>query len=181
MKRAVDLSIGLLGLLVFALIAPVIALLIKLESRGPVIFAQTRVGRNERVFRCYKFRTMETGTAEVPTHQMTKADVTRVGRFLRATKLDELPQLYNVVRGEMSLVGPRPCLPSQTPLIEARRMRGVMHHLPGITGLAQVRGVDMSDHERLAKIDADYAGRTSIGLDFRILCATIVGNRLIGV
>lgn len=181
MKRVTDITLSLIGLLFLGVVGPLIAVLIKLDSRGPVIFAQTRVGKNERLFRCFKFRTMDVMTAEVPTHHMTKADVTRSGRFLRATKLDELPQLYNVLRGEMSLVGPRPCLPSQDALISARRVRGVMAHLPGITGLAQVRGVDMSEPERLAAIDADYVRNRSMILDFKILCATILGNRVAGI
>jgi O-antigen biosynthesis protein WbqP len=158
-----------------ALLAPVLAaliLVIRLQSPGPGLFTQIRVGRGGRPFRCHKLRTMRTGVPQVPTH-LTQADwSTPVGRFLRRTKLDELPQLWNVLWGEMSLVGPRPCLPSQHVLIEERGTRGVLALRPGITGLAQVRGIDMSDPVRLAETDAEYRRRASFRLDLRILAST---------
>jgi O-antigen biosynthesis protein WbqP len=175
MKRAIDLIVSLPGLLFVAVVAPLIAILIKLDSPGPAIFVQTRVGKGERHFRCYKFRTMRLNTAERPTHQASQSEITRVGRFLRASKLDELPQLYNVMRGEMSLVGPRPCLPSQTELIAARRARGVTNVPPGVTGLAQALGIDMSDPERLSRIDERYVETQSLELDLRIIWATFFG------
>ena len=177
MKRAVDLIIALPGLLVLAVAAPFVVLMIRLDSPGPAIFTQTRVGRGERRFRCFKFRTMYVGASEVPTHEALERTITRVGRALRASKIDELPQLFNVVRGDMSLVGPRPCLLSQTKLIEERRARAVMDWLPGVTGLAQVRGVDMSDPLRLAEVDAEYVNSQSLLLDLRIICATFLGRK----
>ena len=173
-----DLAVALFGVVVLAAISPIIALLIKLDSPGPVIFAQTRVGRGERLFQCYKFRTMHVGTREGPTHEMKQRDVTRLGHVLRLTKLDELPQFWNVIRGEMSLVGPRPCLPSQTELIALRRDRGVTSCLPGITGLAQVMGIDMSNPERLSETDAAYGKNQTLSLDLRILWATVFGGGL---
>jgi O-antigen biosynthesis protein WbqP len=177
-KRLIDIAVGLAGLVVLAVVSPLIALAIRLESAGAAILVQTRVGAGERPFRFYKFRTMHRDTGDMPTHEAAPSVITRVGHFLRASKIDELPQLYNVVRGDMSLVGPRPCLPMQTALITARRDRSVTSWRPGLTGLAQVRGVDMSDPVRLAKIDAEYVQAQSIGLDLRILCATLFGRGL---
>jgi O-antigen biosynthesis protein WbqP len=118
---------------------------------------------------------MFAGTESVPTHEVSAVRVTPVGRFLRRTKLDELPQLWNVLKGEMSLVGPRPCMPTQATLVEARRRRGVAALRPGITGLAQVRGIDMADPEALAAIDAEYLAAASLALDLRILLGTFLG------
>jgi O-antigen biosynthesis protein WbqP len=112
-------------------------------------------------FRCHKLRTMYAGTASMPTHEVSVSRITPIGGFLRRTKLDELPQLWNVLKGEMSLVGPRPCLPAQTVLVEERRRRGVAALRPGITGTAQLRGVDMADPAKLAEIDAEYLAAAS--------------------
>lgn len=112
------------------------------------------------------------GAANVPTHQAAAAHVTALGKFLRQSKLDELPQLWNVLWGEMSLVGPRPCLPTQAELIDERRQRGVLNIRPGITGLAQVRGIDMSDPVVLAEIDAEYLRIHSFAVDLKILFRT---------
>jgi len=116
---------------------------------------------------------MHLGTPNIPTHEATASHVTSVGRFLRRTKLDELPQLYNVLRGEMSLVGPRPCLPSQTELVRLRQERGITNIRPGITGLAQIRGIDMSNPARLCDADAEYLASASTMLDLRILLGTV--------
>ena len=116
---------------------------------------------------------MRQGTGDVPTHEAAKSSITRVGNFLRRSKLDELPQLFNVLKGDMNLVGPRPCLPAQTVLIAERRARGALDILPGITGQAQVRGVDMSNPIVLAEIDGDYVrNRTRLG-DLKIIAATV--------
>lgn len=159
-----------LPLLLFSILA------IRLNSPGAAIFRQTRVGREQQPFVLYKLRTMSTGTVQAGTHEVSAASVTAVGKFLRATKLDELPQLWNVVKGEMSLVGPRPCLPVQVELVEEREKRGVFAILPGITGLAQVEGIDMSDPVKLAERDSDYVGDKSFALDLRILLATVTGK-----
>lgn len=176
MKRLLDVLISAIGLLVAI---PVLALLmcaIAIDSRGSPIFAQQRVGHRERLFTCFKLRTMLTGTPHLPTHETSAGAITGLGRLLRKWKLDELPQLYNVIRGDMSLVGPRPCLPSQTELIAARRRLDVFELRPGITGLAQVRGIDMSDAARLAAVDAEYARYRSFGGDLKLLIATIGGK-----
>src|SRR5690606_6661121 len=140
-----------------------------IDSRGPGLFVQERVGKDGRTFTCYKFRTMNIDTVEAPTHHIPRSAVTRLGRILRRPKLDELPQIWNILRNEMSLVGPRPSLPLQVELVEARRRRGVLELKPGITGLAQINSVDMSNPEALAKWDARYKALQSIKLDMQIL------------
>jgi O-antigen biosynthesis protein WbqP len=119
---------------------------------------------------------MYSGTANLPTHQVKASAVTSLGELLRRFKVDELPQLWNVLLGDMSLVGPRPCLPSQTELVEARKRLGVFAVRPGITGLAQVSGVDMSDANRLAEIDAQYVRTQSFVGDLRLVWATLRGQ-----
>ena len=109
----------------------------------------------------------------MPTHEAPSASVTPVGKALRRAKIDELPQLWNVLKGEMSLVGPRPCLPTQEELVERRRALGVLSALPGITGLAQIRGIDMSDPKLCAETDAAYLKTASLGLDLKILLGTV--------
>lgn len=175
-KRTIDL-LAALAVLVFAGWAMIlIALYIRLDSKGPAIFAQKRVGKHAKNFTCYKFRTMATGTVDAATHDISVSSVTKAGRFLRKTKLDELPQVANVLRNEMSLVGPRPCLPIQQELIERRAARDVLTLKPGITGLAQIKDVDMSDPARLAALDDRYrAFRTAIG-DGIILLRTVLGG-----
>lgn len=175
-KRLVDIvaAVAILGVFWWGLLA--IWASIRLLSPGPAIFAQRRVGRNGRPFTLYKFRTMQVGTMQAASHEVSQDRVTALGRILRRTKLDELPQLWNVLAGEISLVGPRPCLPGQRELIEARRRRGVLAVRPGISGLAQVNGIDMSDPERLAQWDARYVAMRSVLLDLRICAATLAGK-----
>lgn len=169
--------IAALGLLVLALPVLLILLLaVRLSSPGPALFRQERVGLEKRPFVLLKLRTMRTGTKQAGTHEVGADAVTAVGRFLRKSKLDELPQLVNVLRGEMSFVGPRPCLPVQEQLVEERDRRGVFSVRPGITGLAQVRGIDMSDPIRLAEVDADYVARRSPSLNLAILWRTLTGQ-----
>ena len=172
MKRLIDIAISSIGLLLLWPFLLAALLLVRITSPGPALFRQQRIGRHQRPFVCYKIRTMRTGTAQTPTHLVPASAVTPVGRILRASKLDELPQLYNVLIGDMSLVGPRPCLPSQEALIAARAERGVFDVRPGVTGLAQVKGVDMTDPERLAAVDADYVRTRTLSGDFRLLLAT---------
>lgn len=178
MKRIVDLAFALTVLLAFSWLLLGLLIAIRIASPGPAIFAQRRVGRHGAAFTCYKFRTMHLGVKQAGTHELGADAVTPIGRVLRRTKLDELPQAWNILRGQMSLVGPRPCLESQLELIEWRRKLGVLDILPGITGLAQVQGVDMSQPERLARLDAEYVARQSLMLDIRILLATAMGGGL---
>lgn len=175
-KRVMDVGFALtvLFLLWWALIGVWIA--IRTQSRGPGIFAQPRVGRHRKVFICLKFRTMAVGTLQTGTHQVAKTAVTPLGNVLRRTKVDELPQIWNILRNEISLVGPRPCLTVQDELIAERDRHGVFAAKPGITGLAQVNNIDMSDPRRLAEWDARYLATRSLLLDFKILLRTALGS-----
>ncbi len=173
LKRTLDFAAALLGLIVLSPVVLLIGIIVRLTSPGPAIFRQARIGLNEQLFICYKFRTMYIGTAQRATHETSDSAITPVGRVLRKFKLDELPQLWNVLLGDMSLVGPRPCLPVQKELISERRGRGVYSVRPGITGLAQVDGIDMSEPARLAERDADYVDSQSFALDLKLIFKTI--------
>lgn len=176
MKRLFDLFVSAFGLLVLWPALLLLIFLVRSSSNGPGLFRQERIGKNGAKFVCFKFRTMKFGTSHLPSHEVSNAAVTRLGSFLRRTKLDELPQLFNVLVGEMSLVGPRPCLPNQVELIEARQASGALSVPPGITGLAQIQGVDMSTPNLLARIDGEYArGRSFFG-DLAIIWRTLVGH-----
>lgn len=183
MIRFFDVLFALLGL---AVGLPVLALLwvIGLLDTGSPLFRQERVGRHQKPFVLVKFRTMRPDTASVATHLADAGAVTRFGRFLRRTKLDELPQLWNVLKGEMSLVGPRPCLFSQVELIEERARRGVFDARPGITGLAQVKGIDMSTPALLAETDQQMLTNLTVGRYFRYILMTVLGkgagDRIVG-
>src|SRR2546423_4695625 len=156
MKRALDVLACALLLAVSWPVLLMIIIAIRLQSPGKAIFAQARLGRNGRPFTCYKLRTMYSGTANLPTHQVEASAVTPFGELLRRFKIDELPQLWNVLAGDISLGGPRPCFPSQGELSDARRRLGVFAIRPGITGLAQGSGGGMSDAKRLGEIEARY-------------------------
>lgn len=143
---------------------------------GSPVFRQTRVGKNQQPFTLIKFRTMPVETKSVATHLVGASSVTKLGSFLRKTKLDELPQLINVVKGEMSLVGPRPCLFNQQELIDARQEKGVFDVRPGITGLAQVNEIDMSTPELLAEWDERMISSMSIRAYFTYIIQTVSGK-----
>jgi len=175
MKRMFDLVLSLAVLLVALPVFAIVAVAIKSASKGTVLFAQPRVGKNRIPFTCYKFITMMMGVPSVGTHTAAAQWVTPVGRFLRSTKLDELPQLLNVIRGDMSLVGPRPCLLSQTEIIEARDEEGVFSIRPGITGLAQLASIDMSDPPALVAADKLYLDTHTLWTDFIIILRTVTG------
>jgi O-antigen biosynthesis protein WbqP len=173
--RLLDLLFSALGLtlgmpLLFALA------LIGLFDNGSPIFRQQRVGRFQKPFTLVKFRTMRPDTASVATHLADASDITRFGGFLRRTKLDELPQLWNVLKGEMSLVGPRPCLYSQEELIAERARLGVFDVRPGVTGLAQVQGIDMSTPCLLAETDARMLASLTVGSYLRYILITVLGK-----
>lgn len=152
MTRAFDILFSLAGLVVCIPVFIALYGLCWLDTGSP-LFRQERVGRRQKPFILLKFRTMKPSTASVATHLVDASAVTELGRFLRRTKLDELPQLWNVLRGEMSLVGPRPCLPNQLELISERISRGVFAARPGMTGLAQINRIDMSTPKLLAETD----------------------------
>jgi O-antigen biosynthesis protein WbqP len=173
--RFFDVVFALLGL-IFGL--PLLALLwlIGFLDTGSPVFRQQRVGRFQKPFTLVKFRTMRPDTASVATHLADASAVTSFGRFLRRTKLDELPQLWNVLKGDMSLVGPRPCLFSQAELISERAQRGVFDARPGITGLAQVNKIDMSTPRLLAETDARMLNTLTLTAYFRYIFMTIFGR-----
>lgn len=174
MKRAVDIMISLLGLIFLSPVLAIVALAVRATTPGGALFVQPRVGRHESEFCCYKFRTMTLGAPIAGTHEVAGSWQTPFGGWLRRTRIDELPQLWNVLRGDMSLVGPRPCLHSQITLIAARRRAGVFEVRPGITGLAQVQGIDMSTPHDLAKIDRRYIENWSMAGDFCLLVRTVL-------
>jgi O-antigen biosynthesis protein WbqP len=174
MTRFFDVLLGLTGL-IGGLPLLVLLLVLGFFDTGSPIFRQERVGRNQKPFTLVKFRTMRPNTASVATHLADASAVTTLGHFLRRTKLDELPQLWNVLKGEMSLVGPRPCLFSQHELIEERASRGVFAVRPGITGMAQVNGVDMSTPKVLAEIDALMLQDLGAGTYFAYIIKTVTG------
>jgi O-antigen biosynthesis protein WbqP len=175
MIRILDLVISAVGLVLSSPLLVVICLLGLFDTGAPV-FMQRRVGRHRQEFTLLKFRTMRLDTVSVASHEVSATAITRLGRFLRRSKLDELPQLWNVLRGDMSLVGPRPCLPSQHELIEQRQARGVFDARPGITGLAQLSGIDMSTPRLLAETDARMLRELSLPQYFRYIVRTALGQ-----
>jgi O-antigen biosynthesis protein WbqP len=175
-KRLLDLTGALCALPVLGIIIIPVALAIRWDSPGPIFFLQTRVGRNERPFTLIKFRTMRANMDNRASHEANQSMITYVGRVLRRSKIDELPQIWNVFAGDMSLVGPRPCLLSQDELIQLRRQRGVFDCKPGITGLAQLNEVDMSQPEKLSKLDAEYCRSRSNFNDLLIIIKTLAGK-----
>lgn len=173
--RVLDVVFALMGLIVTAPLLLVLAVVGLLDTGSP-IFRQVRVGRRQQPFTLWKFRTMRPDTASVATHLADASAITPFGRFLRRTKLDELPQLWNVLKGEMSLVGPRPCLFNQDALMVERAERGVFDVRPGITGLAQVQGIDMSTPRLLAETDAQMIKTLSLFNYFRYILLTVMGK-----
>jgi len=184
MIRFFDILFSLLGL-VFGLPVLLLLTVIGFFDTGAPVFRQTRVGRYKKPFTLVKFRTMRPDTASVATHLADASAVTPLGSFLRKTKLDELPQLWNVLKGEMSLVGPRPCLFNQEELIQERDQRGVFYARPGITGLAQVQEIDMSTPELLAETDARMLMSLTFKDYFGYILMTIsgrgAGDRVVGI
>lgn len=175
MIRLLDVLFSLLGLVV-GFPALVMLYVLGLFDTGAPLFRQERVGRLKRPFTLVKFRTMSVETASVASHLASDASITRFGRFLRRTKLDELPQLWNVLKGEMSLVGPRPCLFNQEELIEERESRGVLSARPGITGLAQVNDIDMSTPKLLAETDQKMLENLTVPAYFKYILMTVSGK-----
>ena len=176
MKRALDFLIGSFAGAVVFVPCLLIAAAIKLDDRGPVIHWSRRIGRHGRPFRMPKFRSMKVSTPELATDRLESPDrwITPVGRVLRKTSLDELPQLWSVIRGDMSLVGPRPALHNQHELIAARRSAGIDALRPGITGWAQVNGRDDLSDERKLAFDREYLDTAGVGFDLRILALTVL-------
>ena len=175
MRRFFDIFLSVIGLSVLSPLLILVIFLSWVDTRSP-IFRQERVGRYQKPFILVKFRTMRIESPSVATHLTNASAVTLLGRLLRRTKLDELPQLWNVLRGEMSLVGPRPCLFNQKNLIQERSSRGIFNARPGITGLAQIQGIDMSTPELLAVTDAKMLESISVGKYFQYIVLTLIGK-----
>ena len=176
MKRLFDLFLGVCAASVLALPIVAVAILVRLTSKGPVLYWSDRVGKENRIFRMPKFRSMLVGTPAVATHLLTdpKACLTPIGSFLRKSSLDELPQLWSILVGDMSFVGPRPALFNQEDLIALRTACGVNKLTPGLTGWAQVNGRDELPILEKVKLDAEYLQRRSFWFDIRILWLTFV-------
>lgn len=175
-KKCLDISFVVVVILFFWWIFIILWFVIRLSSRGPAFFVQQRVGKKGLLFNCYKFRTMSIGTENVGTHDVNKNSITSIGKFLRSSKLDELPQIINIMRGELSLVGPRPGLPVQKELLKARKLFDVCEVLPGITGLSQINNIDMSTPDKLAEWDKRYIAMRSIPSELKIIILTFFGR-----
>lgn len=176
-KRVIDFALSFIGLIVLSPVFLVLEILIRLDSKGPVFFKQKRVGKNRKHFYILKFRTMRTDTPkDTPTHMLQNPEVfiTKVGRFLRKSSLDELPQIINILKGEMSIVGPRPALWNQHDLIEERDKYGVNSMRPGLTGWAQINGRDELPIHIKAKLDGEYAARMGFLFDMKCLFKTLL-------
>ena len=174
MKRLFDVFLAVVVAVILVVPCTVVALLVKITSPGPVLYWSDRVGRHNRVFQMPKFRSMCTGTPAVATHLLADPDayITPVGRFLRKSSLDELPQLWSIIKGDMSFVGPRPALFNQDDLIAQRTQCGVHELVPGLTGWAQVNGRDELPIPQKVALDKEYAQRQSISFDIKILSLT---------
>ena len=173
MIRVIDIFLSILGLILFLPFLPFIFLAASIET-GSAIFNKLRVGKNQKPFLLYKFRSMKINSPIRATHLMSKTNITKYGNFLRTYKLDEILQLYNVIIGNMSLVGPRPCLISQKKLIIERKKRGVFQVKPGITGLAQIRGITMKNPVLLAKTDSKMIKQFNLSNYFYYLIITLM-------
>lgn len=176
MKRAFDLIISILSLIILSPIFLIIAILIKRDGHGSVIFKQIRVGKNNKEFEIYKFRSMKEEAPEIASNDLENPDkyITSIGKFLRKTSLDELPQLVNIIKGEMSLVGPRPLIndESEKVILQKRSELGIIKLLPGLTGWAQINGRDNMSNERKLILEKEYLERQSFFFDIRILFST---------
>lgn len=170
-KQTIDFLLALIGMLVLWPVFLIIAIAIKTSSKGPILFKQKRLGKNKSEFYILKFRTMRTDTPnDMPTHLLKDPDffITKVGRFLRKTSLDELPQIINILKGEMSIVGPRPALWNQYDLIAERDKFEANDIKPGLTGWAQINGRDEPTIEQKAKLDGEYVSKLSFKFDVKV-------------
>ena len=176
-KRVIDIVLSSIGLILLSPVFLILIIAIKMDSRGPVLFKQKRVGINKTYFHILKFRTMKIDTPkDTPTHLLQNPDqyITRVGKFLRKTSFDELPQIWNIFVGQMSIIGPRPALWNQYDLIKERDKYGANDVLPGLTGWAQINGRDELPIEVKAKLDGEYVEKISLWMDVKCFFLTIV-------
>ena len=177
-KRTFDIILSFFAIIIFALPMAIIAIAVRCDSKGPALFRQKRVGKKKKAFTLLKFRTMRIDAPhDAPTHELKDAQncITKVGRFLRKTSLDEIPQIFNIFVGQMSIIGPRPVLLNQTELIEEREKYGANDIRPGLTGWAQVNGRDIlaSNDMEKARFDGEYAQKITFGKDFKIFFKTV--------
>lgn len=175
-KRIFDIFCSLLAIIVLGIPMLIVAIAIKIDSKGPVLFKQDRVGKNKKIFKIWKFRSMFTNTdPNAPTHELGNATsyITKVGKFIRKTSIDELPQLFNILSGKMSIVGPRPALWNQYDLIAERDKYGANNIRPGLTGLAQISGRDELEISEKAKLDGEYMKKRGFFYDIGLIFRTI--------
>lgn len=175
-KRMIDFILSLIGLIILSPVFIILCIWITIDSRGPILFKQKRFGKNKSFFYIYKFRTMRIDTpSDMPTHMLSNPDqyITSAGKFLRKTSLDELPQIINILKGEMAIIGPRPALWNQEDLISERDKYKANDIKPGLTGWAQINGRDELEIEVKAKLDGDYVKRMSFLFDLRCFFGTI--------
>lgn len=175
-KRILDFLISLIAIVIISPLLLILAIIIKVSSPGPVLFKQERMGKDNKRFKIYKFRSMRTDTPkDVPTHMLENPDqyITKIGKFMRKTSLDELPQLFNILKGEMAMIGPRPSLPNQYDLNALRDKNGASSIKPGLTGLAQISGRDELEIEVKANLDGEYVKRMSFLFDCKCFIGTI--------
>ena len=176
-KRILDIILSTIAFILLIIPGIIIGICIKLESKGPVFFKQKRVGKNKKYFMIYKFRTMRIDAPkDMPTHMLNNAEsyITKIGGFLRKTSLDELPQIINIIKGDMSIIGPRPALWNQEDLIEERDKYGANDIRPGLTGLAQISGRDELEIPVKAKLDGEYIEKVTFLFDIKIFIKTIL-------
>ena len=175
-KRIFDIFCSLLAIIVLGIPMLIVAIAIKIDSKGPVLFKQDRVGKNKKIFKIWKFRSMFTNRdSNAPTHELGNATshITKVGKFIRKTSIDELPQLFNILSGKMSIVGPRPALWNQYDLIAERDKYGANNIRPGLTGLAQISGRDELEISEKAKLDGEYMKKRGFFYDIGLIFRTI--------
>lgn len=176
MKRLFDFLMSLIAIILLSPVILIVALAIKVTSPGPILFKQRRIGKDNIEFEIYKFRTMRIDTPNVPTHLLENPEqwITPIGKFLRKTSLDELPQLFNILKGEMSIVGPRPALYNQLDLKDMRTKVGVHKLIPGLTGWAQINGRDEIPLSLKVNLDKEYLDRKSFLFDIKIIFMTVL-------
>ena len=174
-KRLLDIVLSLIGIVVLALPMLIVAIIIKTDDPGPAIFKQKRVGKNKKLFWLYKFRSMKVSTPDIPTHLLENPDeyIIKVGKFIRKTSIDELPQLFNILKGDMSIIGPRPALWNQDDLIAERDKYHANDVRPGLTGWAQINGRDELEIPVKAKLDGEYIEKLSFSFDVKCFIGTI--------
>lgn len=175
-KRTMDIVSSLVGLILLSPLFLLVAILIKLDSKGPIIFKQIRIGKNSKPFYIYKFRSMKIDAPNLSTEEFINASdfTTKIGKFIRKTSIDELPQLVNILKGDMSIVGPRPVIEREVRLLEIRKECNVDSILPGITGLAQINGRDNIDDYEKVKYDFEYLSKRNLVLDIKIIINTVL-------